>query len=127
MREPREFDDIPGTYVFDGQRTRQGFWLNMFCKSLDDVSNRDRFRENPETYLTDFPMSEEQKECIRKRDFLGMLHIGGNIYYTWKLAAFDGVSMQGAGAAMSGDGMTEQEFRDMMVNGGRPIDGNRYK
>ena len=126
QREPREFDDIPGTYVFDGQRNRQGYHLNMFCKSLDVQANRDEFRADEAAYLQKFPMSEEQRNAVLERDFIGMLHLGGNIYYTWKIAAFDRVSMQAAGAAMSGTGMTEQEFRDMMMSGGRPIEGNRY-
>ena len=127
MREPREFDDIPGTYVFDGQRNREGYHLNMFCKSLDVESNRELFRDAPEDYLQRFPMTEEQRRCVLERDFLGMLRVGGNIYYTWKIAAFDRVSMQAAGAAMSGTGMTEDEFRQMMLAGGRPIEGNRSK
>ena len=127
MREPREFDDIPGTYVFDGQRNREGYHLNMFCKSLDVEANRDAFRASPEEYLDGFPMTDEQRRCVLERDFLGMLHVGGNIYYTWKIAACDRVSMQAAGAAMSGIGMTEEEFRKMMMNGGRPIEGNRSK
>ena len=125
-REPREFDDIPGTYVFDGQRNRQGYHLNMFCKSLDSAANREEFRTDPEAYLDNFPMTMEQRKAVLERDFLGMLDLGGNIYYTWKIAAFDRVSMQAAGAAMSGTGMSEQEFREMMMNGGRPIKGNRY-
>lgn len=127
MREPREFDDIPGTYVFDGQRNREGYHLNMFCKSLDIEANRDAFRASPEEYLNKYPMSEEQRRCVLERDFLGMLSVGGNIYYTWKIAAFDRVSMQAAGAAMSGTGMTEEEFKQMMMAGGRPIEGNRSK
>lgn len=125
-REPREFDDIPGTYVFDGQRNRQGYHLNMFCKSLDVEANREEFRADPEAYLDRFPMTSEQRDCILNRKFLEMLRLGGNIYYTWKLASFDRLSMQAAGAAMSDTGMTEQEFREMMVSGGRPIKGNRY-
>ena len=127
MRELRDFDDIPGTYVFDGQRNREGYHLNMFCKSLDVEANRESFRDSPETYLDKFPMSAEQRRCVLERDFLGMLRVGGNIYYTWKIAAFDRVSMQAAGAAMSGTGMTEEEFRQMMMGGGRPIEGNRSK
>jgi len=127
MREPREFDDIPGTYVFDGQRNREGYHLNMFCKSLDVQANRDAFNASPEEYLDKFPMTTEQRRCVLERDFLGMLHVGGNIYYTWKIAANDRVSMQAAGAAMSGTGMTEEEFRQMMMDGGRSIEGNRSK
>lgn len=125
-REPREFDDIPGTFVFDGQRNRLGYHLNMFCKSLDIKENREEFRRDQAAYLSKFPMTEEQRQAVLERQFNRMLELGGNIYYTWKIAAFDRISMQAAGAAMSDEAMTEQEFRDMMINGGRPIEGNRY-
>ena len=44
MREAREYDDIPGTYVFDGAHSRVGYSLNMFCMSLNEEANRDEFR-----------------------------------------------------------------------------------
>lgn len=127
MSTTRDYDDIPGTYVFDGEHHRKGYHLNMFCKSLDMAANRDAFRANPETYLDRFGMTEQQREAVRGRDWLGMLRLGGNIYYTFKLAIFDGLSMQHAGAAMSGTGMTVEQFRQMMQDGGRPIAGNRSK
>ena len=127
MREERDYDDIPGTYVFDKECSIKGYHLNMFCMSLNTAEGRAKFKENEEEYLRTFPMSEEQVQAVLKRDFLGMLRIGGNIYYTFKIAAYDGISMQGAGAAMSGTGMTEADFRQMMIDGGRPIMGNRSK
>ena len=72
-------------------------------------------------------MTPEQREAALNQEWNRMLELGGNIYYTWKIAAFDRVSMQAAGAAMSGTGMTEEEFRQMMIDGGRPIEGNRSK
>jgi protocatechuate 4,5-dioxygenase alpha chain len=123
----RDYDDIPGTYVFDGERCRMGYHLNMFCKSLDLAHNREAFRKDPAGYLARFPMTPEQSRAILGRDWLGMLRLGGNIYYTFKLAIFDGLTMQHAGAAMSGNGMTVEDFRAMMLAGGRPIDRNRSK
>ena len=70
-------------------------------------------------------MNEEPQRCVLERDFLSTLRVVGNIYYTWEVAAFDRVTIQAAGAAMSGTGMTEEEFRQMMMNGERPIEGNR--
>jgi protocatechuate 4,5-dioxygenase alpha chain len=99
----------------------------MFCKSLDIKENREVFRQSPAAYLNRFPMTGEQREAVLQRRFNRLLELGGNIYYTWKIAAFDRVSMQAAGAAMSDEGMTEQEFRDMMLAGGRPMKGNRSK
>lgn len=121
----KDYNDIPGTYVFDGEHNRKGYHLNMFCMSLNDAANRDAFRAEPDSYLDRFPLTDEQRKAIEERDWLGMLRVGGNIYYTFKLAIFDGLSMQAAGGAMSG--MTEDAFRQMMVDGGRPIEGNRNK
>ncbi|MBE1273847.1 protocatechuate 4,5-dioxygenase subunit alpha [Enterovibrio baiacu] len=127
MREKRDYDDIPGTYVFDGQASRQGYHLNMFCMSLNKGENRDVFRQDEAAYLDKYPMTAAQREAVLTRDWLGMLRLGGNIYYTFKLAIFDGMTMQHAGAAMSGNDMTVDDFRDMMLAGGRGIDGNRSK
>lgn len=119
----REYRDIPGTYVMDGQHCRKGYHLNMFCMSLNKAENRDAFREDEAAYLETFKLTDEQKKAVLERDWLGMLRLGGNIYYTFKLAIFDGRSMQFVGGAMSD--VTEEEFRQMMIAGGRSVEGNR--
>jgi protocatechuate 4,5-dioxygenase alpha chain len=121
---PKDYDDIPGTYVFDGERSHRGYALNMFCMSLNDPANRDAFRGDPDGYLDRFDLSPEQRTAVASRDWLGMLRLGGNIYYTFKLATFDGLTMQHVGGEMSG--VTMEEFARMMIEGGRPIQGNRF-
>ena len=125
MREDRDYSDIPGTYVFDPDHSRKGYHLNMFCMSLNKAENRDRFRENEALYLDQFPMTAAQRQAVLQREWIGMLRLGGNIYYTFKLAIFDGLSMQDAGGKMSG--VSTKEFQQMMINGGRSPEGNRYK
>lgn len=120
-----EYDDIPGTYVMDGEHCRKGYHLNMFCMSLNKAENREAFRKDEAAYLDRFKLTPEQRQAVLDRDWLGMLRLGGNIYYTFKLAIFDGRSMQYVGGAMSG--ITEEDFRQMMINGGRSIEGNRSK
>jgi protocatechuate 4,5-dioxygenase alpha chain len=127
MSAPHDYDDVPGTYVFDGERNRQGYHLNLCCKSLDIPANRAAFREDPVAYLERFPSTDEQRRAVLARDWLAMLRLGGNIYYLFKLAIFDGLTMQHTGAAMSGQPMTVEEFRQMMLRGGRPMQGNRSK
>lgn len=122
---PRDYDDIPGTYVFDGRRSRAGYALNMFCMSLNSAADREAFVADPETYLEGYDLTPEQRRAVLERDWLGMLRLGGNIYYTFKLAIVDGLSMQDVGAAMSG--VTTEEFSTMMSEGGRPIEGNRSR
>jgi len=119
----KDYDDIPGTYIFDGRRSRQGYALNMFCMSLNQVAGRDAFRANPAAYLNNYDLTPEQRDAVEDRDWLKLLHLGGNIYYTYKLAAYDGLNMQDVGALMSN--VTTAEFSQMMIDGGRPIEGNR--
>ena len=121
----KPYNDIPGTYVMDGSHSRKGYRLNMFCMSLNKEANRDQFRADEGAYIDKFRVTPDQKHAILNRDYLELLRLGGNIYYTFKIAIFDRRSMQYVGGEMSG--MTEDEFKQMMVDGGRPIDGNRYE
>lgn len=125
MAIAKEYDDIPGTYVFDADMSRKGYHLNMFCISLRQAPNREKFRADESVYLDEFPMTPEQKQSVLDRNWNEMLRLGGNIYYTSKLAACDGVNFQQLAAMMTGS--TQEEYRAMMLAGGRPIEGNRYK
>ena len=120
-----DYNDIPGTTVFDAQRSRQGYWLNQFCMSLMKADNRAAFKADEAGYLERFPMTADQKDAILTRDWNRMIELGGNIYFTAKLGATDGLSFQQMAAAMTG--MTQQEYADMMLHGGRSPDGNRFK
>ena len=120
-RAHRDYDDIPGTYVFDADRSRQGYHLNMFCMSLSYPENREAFRADEETYLDKFPMTPEQRRAVLDREWLEMLRLGGNIYYTFKIAATDGLSFQHLAAYQTG--VTLEEHRQMMLDGGRSPDG----
>lgn len=123
--ERSDYHDIPGTYVFDSVQSRKGYRLNMFCMSLNDARNRDSFRAGESDYLERYNLSSEHRTAVLTRDWLRMLELGGNIYYTAKLAACDGLSFQQLAARQTG--MTEADYVAMMIAGGRPIDGNRSR
>ena len=125
MPGARDYDDIPGTFVFDGRRSRAGYALNMFCMSLSDPRNRELFRADEATYLDRYPLTPEQREAVLERQWLRLLELGGNIYYTFKLAAFDGMTFQQLASKQTG--VTEEEYVAMMVSGGRSIEGNRTR
>ena len=120
-----DYHDIPGTTVFDAEQSRKGFHLNQFCMSLMQAENREAFKADQRAYLDRFPMTEAQKQAVLTRDWNGMIREGGNIYFTAKIAATDGLSFQQVAAMMSG--VSQQEYADMMLKGGRPIEGNRSK
>jgi protocatechuate 4,5-dioxygenase alpha chain len=123
----KDYDDIPGTYVFDADRSREGYHLNMFCMSLMKDENRKAFKANEAKYLDErFPLlTSDQKEAILKRQYNRMLELGGNIYFTAKLGATDGHPFQHLAALMTGS--TQQDYADLMLRGGRQVDGNRSR
>jgi protocatechuate 4,5-dioxygenase alpha chain len=124
-REPHDYDDIPGTYVFDQERSRQGYGINMFCMSLMQEENRKAFKANEAEYLKRFHLTPEQTEAILKRDYNRMLELGGNIYFTAKLGATDGHSFRHLAAEMTGS--TQEAYANMMLAGGRSVDNNRSR
>jgi protocatechuate 4,5-dioxygenase alpha chain len=119
------FDDIPGTTLFDAQRSRQGYHVNMFCMSLMKAANREEFKKDEAAYLKKWPMTDEQRDAILKRDWARMIELGGNIYFLSKLFSTDGLSFQFVAATMTG--LTQEQYAEMMLKGGRPVDGNRSK
>jgi len=122
MKKP--YHDIPGTTIFDADQSRKGYWVNQFCMSLMKAENRARFKADERGYLDEWPMSEEQKQALLDRDLNRCIALGGNIYFLAKLGATDGKSFQQLAGSMTG--MSEGEYREMMISGGRSPEGNRY-
>jgi len=117
--------DIPGTTIFDTDQARAGYWLNQFCMSLMRADNRDRFRADERAYLNEWDMTEDQKQGVLDRDLNRLISLGGNIYFLAKIGATDGKSFQQMAGSMTG--LSEDDYRAMMVAGGRSVEGNRYQ
>src|ERR1700761_2289890 len=117
MALEKPYRDIPGTTIFDTEQARRGYHLNQFCMSLMKAENRARFKADERAYLDEWPMSEAQKLAVLARDLNRCIELGGNIYFLAKIGATDGKSFQQMAGGMTG--MTEQEYRDMMIKGGR--------
>src|SRR5262249_45451667 len=98
----KEYDDIPGTFVFDADVSRRGYHVISVCMSLMKAEHRNAFKANDAQYLDRFPLTPEQREAILKREYNRMLELGGNIYFTAKLGATDGHSFQHMAAVMTG-------------------------
>jgi protocatechuate 4,5-dioxygenase alpha chain len=124
MALDKPYLDVPGTTIFDTEQSRKGYGLNQFCMSLMKADNRARFKANERAYLDEWTMTEEQKQAVMARDLNWCIRTGGNIYFLAKIGATDGKSFQQMAGSMTG--MTEDEYRAMMVSGGRSVEGNRY-
>jgi len=124
MSLDKPYANVPGTTVFDADQARKGYHLNQFCMSLMKAENRARFKANERAYLDEWPMTDEQKEALLKRDYNRLIQLGGNIYFLAKVFSTDGLSYLQAVSTMTG--MSVEQYRTMMIEGGRTIEGNRY-
>ena len=124
MSLDKPYLDVPGTTIFDAEQSRLGYQLNQFCMSLMKAENRERFKADQRAYVDEWPMTEEQKQGVLTRDLNRCIAAGGNIYFLAKIGATDGLSFQQMAGSMTG--MTEEEYRNMMIKGGRSVEGNRF-
>ena len=125
MALEKPYETLPGTKIFDAERSRQGYHLNQFCMSLMKPANRERFLADQRSYLDEWPLSEDQKQAVMDLDLNRCMELGGNIYFLAKIGATHGLSFQQMAGSMTG--MTEQEYRDMMIAGGRSPEGVRLQ
>ncbi len=121
----KPYKDIPGTTIFDADMARQGYHLNQFCVSLMNRDNREQFKADETAYLEQWQMTDDQKQAVLDRDYNRMIVLGGNIYFLAKIFSTDGVSFEQAAASMTG--LSREDYRQMMMDGGRSPKGNLYK
>ena len=124
MALEKPYRDIPGTTIFDSTRAREGYHLNQFFYSLMKADNRKRFLADEAGYLDEWDITDEQKQAVLDRDYNRVIALGGNVYFFAKLFFTDEISFE-IGASMM-TGVSLEEYRKMMLSGGRSVEGNRY-
>lgn len=124
MAIDKPYLDIPGTTVFDTDQAAKGYHLNQFAMSLMKAENRERFCTDADAYLDEWPMSAEQRQAVRDRDYNRMIELGGNIYFLAKIGATDGLNYVQIVSSMTDN--DAEAHTEMMLRGGRSPDGNRY-
>ena len=97
--------DVPPLHSAHSQA---GYLLNKMAFSLNQEVNRLRFKKDPEAYMEEFRLPQPHRELVRKADFAGMLHAGGNINFLLKLGVAMGTTLYHMGAQMRG--LTYEEF-----------------
>ena len=125
MALDKPYLDIPGTTVFDTDQAAKGYHLNQFAMSLMKAENRERFKAGEDAYLDEWPMTGEQKQAVRDRDFNRMIDLGGNIYFVAKIGATDGLNYVQIVSSMTTN--DAEAHAQMMLRGGRSPEGNRYR
>ena len=123
MALDKSYQRVPGTRIFDAEQSAKGYHLNQFCMSLMTAENRAAYLADEQAYLDAWPLTDAQKQALLDRNLNAAMDEGGNIYFLAKWGATLGLSFQQMAGSMTG--MSEAEYRDMMLHGGRSIEGNR--
>ena len=119
-RKKQDYDDIPGTYVFDGQRAHPAYAINKLLYTFNDQACRDEFDADPAAYCDKLGVAGDYKKAVLEQDFLGLLRMGANIYFLAKMCVPRGVSVQDAGAAFQG--ITTEEFQQNLLDKGNGLE-----
>jgi len=112
----------PGTTIFTGVLSQQGYRINKLAMSLTDPANLDSFRADEQAYMAHYRLSADEIDLIARRDWAGLIERGGNVYVLLKIAATVGQNLLQMGAQMRGE--TLDEFmKTRPAPGSRPVVG----
>jgi protocatechuate 4,5-dioxygenase, alpha chain len=101
-------DEVAGTKVFTGERSRAGYRLNRMAMSMTDPVNRAAFVADETGFLRGMGLTEAEIDLVGRRDWKGMIQAGGSIYLLIKIAGALGVTLPQVGAHTAG--MTLEQF-----------------
>lgn len=115
-RNYKSVDDINtpnGPVTFTMEHSQNGYRMNAICYSLKQEKNRAKFKDDYEKYMADFGLSEFEKNLVRSKNWLKMIHFGVSPYLIGKMAQCFGLSFIDWGSYMRGE--APQEFIDRNV------------
>jgi len=115
-RELAGVEAIEGTYPFTIDRAVKGFRINHFLHRLIEPEFRKRFVEDQEALFAESDLTDEEKELIRSRNWIGMIRYGVIFFMLEKMAAVLGIGNIDVYAAFKGLSVPEfQKTRNAAI------------
>ena len=111
-------ESLPGTYLFDLQRSARGLQLNRFLHGLTQPEKRAFFKRDPEAALEKAGLDAEECRMVRELDWAALIRYGASFFCLEKLARVKGVSNPEMVAAFRGETL-EQFLKTRNVPGAR--------
>ena len=90
--------------LFDEDTARRGIRLNRAAYSLKDEHQRRLFLEDEERWMEQFGLTDEEKELVRRRDWIGLWRSGMSIYVMVKLSGVTDTPLPEIGRQMRESG-----------------------
>lgn len=99
--------DIPEDLdLFDETTATRGIRLNKAAYSLKDEPQRVLFHRDEEAWMEQFALTEEEKDLMRRRDWIGLWRSGMSIYVMVKLSGVTNTPLPEIGRQMRESGGT---------------------
>jgi len=98
---------LPGTYLFDLERSAKALRLNRFLHDLIIPEKRALFKQDPEAALDQAGLTEEERAMVRKLDWRALIRYGASFFTLEKLGRVSGVSNPAMVAHMRGETLEE--------------------
>ncbi len=94
---------LPGTFLFDLDRSARGMRLNRFLCGLARPENRSLFKSDPEAAFTHAGLSADERAMVRALDWKAMASYGANFFALEKLGRVSAVGNPAMCAQMRGE------------------------
>jgi protocatechuate 4,5-dioxygenase, alpha chain len=97
--------DLPAELdLFDEATATRGIRLNKAAYSLKDADQRELFARDEEAWMAQFGLTDEEKELMRRRDWIGLWRAGMSIYVMVKLSGVTKTALPEIGKQMRESG-----------------------
>jgi protocatechuate 4,5-dioxygenase alpha chain len=90
LETPRFELGEPGSIIYDGPLAARGMRLNRFGAGMKLMVNREAFKADPQAYLDEADLTDEERARIAARDWTWLLSNGGHLQAMARIAAVDG-------------------------------------
>lgn len=100
-------ENIEGTYPFTLERANKAWVINDFLHRLIHPEHRERFLNDTEALFDEFGLSDEEKNLIRQRDWIGLIRYGVIFFSLEKMAAVLGLGNPDIYCQMRGETLEE--------------------
>jgi hypothetical protein len=93
--------DLPDDLdLFYEETAMRGIRLNKAAYSLKDEQQRELFARDEEAWMEQFGLTDEEKDLMRRRDWIGLWRAGMTIYVMVKLSGVTGTPRPEIGKQM---------------------------
>jgi Aromatic-ring-opening dioxygenase LigAB, LigA subunit len=93
--------DLPDDLdLFYEETAMRGIRLNKAAYSLKDAEQRELFERDEEAWMEQFGLTDEEKDLMRRRDWIGLWRAGMTIYVMVKLSGVTGTPLPEIGKQM---------------------------